>query len=279
MSRKLVDWKIKNEVWRLGERTRLVGVVNVTPDSLADGGRYQDPDRAYVRVVELIDQGADMIEIGAESLRPGTPRVAEAEELRRLVPVLKRLKGKIAVPVCVETYKSAVAAKALEHGATIIKDSTAMTIDPELGKVICQHDAGFVIQHMRGMPETWSKNPSVKDPVGIVAAELNAAVNRAVRAGVQKERIAIDPGLGMGKRREQNTELLVGLDEFSKFKAPIQVSPSGKQLNAELPLEPSLAMTIAAATMAVLRGAHLLRLHDIAAVRPAVLVADEALRG
>lgn len=278
MPRKRVEWKIKNELLRLGERTLLVGVMNVTPDSLFDAGRHMDPDLAYVRALQIADEGADILEIGVESQRAGAARVSEAEELRRLIPVLKRLKGKLVVPVCVETNKAAVAEKALEHGATIIKDPATLSLDPDLAKVVARYDAGLIIQHMRGTPDTFAKLGGMKDPVMTVLTELNAAIGRALRAGVERERIVVDPGFGIGKRREQNTELLTGLDEFSKLRGPIMVSPSGKQFNAALPLEPGLAMTIAAATMAVLRGAHLLRLHEVAAVRPAVLVADAALR-
>ncbi|MBI5086963.1 MAG: dihydropteroate synthase [Acidobacteria bacterium] len=277
MSRKRVEWKIKNEVWRLGERTLIAGVINVTPDS--EMGRYEDPDRAFVRAMELVDEGADIIEIGAESVRQGSKRISEAEELRRLVPVLKRLRSKIALPICVETYKPAVAEKALEHGATIIKDPTGLTLEQDLAKVAMKHDAGFILQHTRGTPETWAKLGGFKDPVGIILAELNAALNRAARAGVQRERLVVDPGLGMGKRKEANSEILSGLDEFNQFHLPVQVSPSGKQFAAAIPLEPCDATTIAAATMAVLRGAHILRVHDVAAVRPAVLMADQALQG
>ncbi len=279
MPRKLVEWKIKNELWRIGERTLFCGVINITPDSPADGGRYEDPDRALVRATELVDQGADFIEIISDSMRQGSQRVPEAEELRRLVPVLKRFKSRIAVPICVETYKPAIAEKAIEHGATIIKDPTGLTLEQDLARVVTKHDVGFIVQHMRGTPETWAKLTSFQDPVGVVMAELTAALNRAGRLGVERNRLVADPGLGIGKRKEANTGLLVGLDEFSKLRMPIQVSPSGKAFAAEIPVEPCDATTIAAATMAVLRGAHIIRLDDVGAVRPAVLIADQALRG
>lgn len=278
MPRKKVEWKIKNEVLRLGERTLLCGVISVTPEQGAPGN-YEDPDRAFVRAMELVDAGADFIEVGAECLRPGWQKVEEAEELRRLVPVLKRLRGRLPVPVCVETYKAAVAEKALEHGATIIRDPSGLTLEQELAKVVMQHDAGFILQHMRGTPQTWSKLGAWKDPASLVSAELTAALNRAGRMGVERNRMVIDPGFGMGKRKESNTELLVALDEFHKLRLPVMVSPAGQQFDAEIPVEPCEATTIAAATMAVLRGAHIVRVFDVAPVRPAVLVADQALRG
>lgn len=279
MSRKRVDWKIKNEVLRLGERTVIVGAMCVAPDSPIDGGRYEDPDRAFVQAVQLADQGADILEISAESFHAGSKRITEAEELRRLVPVLKRLRGHVSALVCVETYKPAVAEKAIEHGAVIIKDPTGLTLEQELAKVVMQHDVGFILQHTRGTPETWAKQGSLKGAVGVVMAELNAALNRAGRMGVERTRLAIDIGLGMGKRKETNTELLTGLGEFHELRLPVQVSPSGQVFNTAIPLESSLGMTAAAVTMAVLRGAHLVRIHDVAAVRPAVMVADQALLG
>src|ERR1700719_1922759 len=152
MERRHFVWKLPGRELLLGERTLLMGVVNVTPDSFSDGGKYADPDRAFARAVELEEEGADIIDVGAESTRPGSVRVSEAEELRRLVPVLKRLRNKLTVPICVDTYKSRVAEKALELGADIINDPSGLTIDPELARAARQADAGLIINHMRGMP-------------------------------------------------------------------------------------------------------------------------------
>src|SRR5271167_4096474 len=196
MSRRHHVWKLKNREFLLGARTLIMGVLNVTPDSFSDGGNFLDPDRAFARAVELEEQGADIIDIGAESTRPGSVRVSEAEELRRLVPVLKRLHGKLAVPVSVDTYKSAVAEKALEHGAEIINDPSGLTFDAQLARVVANHNAALIINHMRGNPETWAKLPPLKDVMGAIRHDLDAAVHRAVRSGVERTRIAIDPGLG-----------------------------------------------------------------------------------
>ncbi|QOY86512.1 dihydropteroate synthase [Paludibaculum fermentans] len=279
MSRKRVDWKIKNEVLHLGERTLIVGAMNVAPDSPVDGGRYEDPDRAFVQAVQMADSGADIIEIAAESFHSGSKRISEAEELRRLIPILKRVRGKVSPLICVETYKPAVAEKAIEHGAVIIKDPTGLTLDQELAKIVMQHDVGFILQHTRGTPDTWPKQPSMKGAVGMVMAELNAALNRAGRMGVERTRLALDIGLGMGKRKETNSELITGLGEFHEMRLPVEVSPEGHPFNAAITLEPSLGTTIAAVTMAVLRGAHLVRVYNVEAIRPAILVADQALIG
>jgi dihydropteroate synthase len=275
MARKHFEWKVRDKLIQLGERTLIVGVLNVTPDSFSDGGKYADPDRAFARAVELEEEGADIIDIGAESTRPGSVRVSEAEELRRLVPVLKRLRNKLTVPICVDTYKSGVAEKALELGADIINDPSGLTIDPELARAARQADAGLIINHMRGMPETWAKLPPLKNPLATIAAELDASVHRAVGAGVERRRIVIDPGLGFGKRKEQNSEILARLDELAKLELPLLVGPSRKHFLArETALETEFAGA-AAVTAAILYGVHMVRVHDVKGMKAVVEVADE----
>src|ERR1700689_210644 len=213
--RKTLFWKLKQRVIPLGERTALMGVLNVTPDSFSDGGRYNDPDRAFARAIEMKEQGADIIDIGAESTRPGAARISAAEELRRLVPVLKRLKDRLTIPVSVDTYKAEVAERALELGAEIINDPSGLTFEPNLARVISNHDAGLVVSHMRGSPETWSKLGPMKDAMTVIRRDLDASVSRARLVGIDKARIAIDPGLGFGKRGEQNYLILGKLRELA----------------------------------------------------------------
>ena len=216
MNRRHLVWKMKQRQLLTGERTLIMGVLNVTPDSFSDGGKYLDPDRAFARAIELEEQGADIVDIGAESTRPGSTRVPEAEELRRLIPVLKRLRGKMTVPISVDTYKSGVAEKALEHGAEIINDPSALTFDAQLARVVANHDAGLILNHMRGTPETWAKLPPLKDVMSAVRLDLDASVHRAVRSGVDRSRIVVDPGLGFGKRKEQNSEIIALLPRLAK---------------------------------------------------------------
>jgi dihydropteroate synthase len=275
MARKHFEWKVRDKLIQLGERTLIVGVLNVTPDSFSDGGKYADPDRAFSRAVELEEEGADIIDIGAESTRPGSVRIAEAEELRRLVPVLKRLRNKLTVPICVDTYKSGVAEKALELGADIINDPSGLTIDPELARAARQADAGLIINHMRGMPETWAKLPPLKNPLATIAGELDASVHRAVGMGVERRRIVIDPGLGFGKRKEQNSEILARLDELARLELPLLVGPSRKHfLSRESALETEFAGA-AAVTAAILYGVHMVRVHDVKGMKAVVEVADD----
>src|SRR5580704_14023035 len=186
MPRKRFEWKFRDKTLQLGDRTLIMGVLNVTPDSFSDGGKYQDPDRAFARAVELEEEGADLIDIGAESTRPGSSRISEAEELRRLIPVLKRLRNKLTIPISVDTYKGNVAEKALEFGVDVINDPSALTWDPDLARKAAQSNAGLILNHMRGTPETWGKLPPLKDLILTVAGELDAAAHRAVRAGIDR---------------------------------------------------------------------------------------------
>lgn len=267
-------WKLKRRDLVLSDRTLIMGVLNITPDSFSDGGKFADPDRALARALELEDQGADIIDVGAESTRPGAARIPEAEELRRLIPVLKRLRGKIGVPVSVDTYKAAVAEKALEHGAEIINDPSGLMLDPMLPKVINKWDAGLVINHMRGVPETWSKLPPLKNLMHAITSDLEAAVHRVQQHGVQKQRLVIDPGIGFGKRREQNSEIIARLGELRSFDLPIMVGASRKSfLRQESEIATEFA-TSGAVAASILNGAHIVRIHDVAAMKAVVEVVD-----
>jgi dihydropteroate synthase len=271
MSRKPMEWKLGADSLLLGERTQIVGALDLTPDAPEGAGRFADPDRAYVQALQMADEGADLIELEGQALYAGAATVAEAEELRRVVPLLKRLRGKIAVPLGVRTDKAVVAEKAIEYGAVVIHDATGLTVDPLLAKVVRDHDAGLVLSQMRGLPETWAKLPPMRDPAGTVTLELQSALHRATRAGVEKQRIVLDPGLGFGKRKEQNTEILARLERVLALDMPLQVAPGRVQFTGPAH-EPLTAA--AAAVIAALKGAHLVRTYDVAALRTALSVAD-----
>ncbi len=274
MTRKRFEWRLGSRTVQLGDRTLIMAVLNVTPDSFSDGGRYLDPDRAFARALDLEEQGADILDIGAESTRPGSSRITEEEELRRLVPVLKRLRDKLSIPISVDTYKAAVAERALELGAEILNDPSALTFDPQLARVAATRNAGLVLNHMRGTPDTWNKLAPLPDVMGSIAQDLGAAVHRARRAGVDTSRIVLDPGLGFGKRKEQNSEILARLNELAKLGLPILVGPSRKHFLAQ-PDESATAFANAAAVAAaVLGGAHLVRVHEVREMRIAAAVAD-----
>ncbi len=275
--RKRYFWKLKRREINLGERTVLMGVLNVTPDSFSDGGKYCDPDRAFARALELEEEGADILDIGAESTKPGSARISAAEELRRLIPVLKRLKDKVGIPISVDTYKAEVAERAFELGAEIINDPSGLTMEPQLARTVSNHDGGLVLNHMRGRPETWAKLGPMREPVATILKELEAAVSRARGVGIDKSRLVIDPGFGFGKRKEQNSLILDRLGELAALDLPIMAGPSRKSfLTHSTPGETSYA-TAAAVAACVLRGAHIVRVHDVKGMRAAADVADEIL--
>jgi len=275
--RKRYFWKLKHREITLGERTLLMGVLNATPDSFSDGGKFSDPDRAFARAMELEEEGADILDIGAESTKPGSARISAAEELRRLIPVLKRLRDKLSIPISVDTYKAEVAERAFEHGAEIINDPSGLTMEPQLARVVSNHDGGLVLNHMRGRPETWAKLGPMREPVATILKELEATVSRARGVGIDKSRLVIDPGFGFGKRKEQNSFILDRLNELSALDLPILAGPSRKSfLTHQTAAETSYA-TAAAVAICVLRGAHIVRVHDVKGMRAAADVADEIL--
>jgi dihydropteroate synthase len=278
MNRKIYYWKLRDSEMQLGERTLIMGVLNITPDSFSDGGRFNDPDRAYARALELEEQGADIIDIGAESTKPGSHRITADEEWQRLVPVLKRLRGNLRAPLSLDTYKSGIAERALEYGVEIFNDPSGLTFDTDLAKVAANGNAGLILNHMRGQPETWAKLPPMQDPLATIVRELEATASRARHAGVERGRIVIDPGLGFGKRKEQNAEILAHLKQLAGLDYPILVGPSRKSFLAQPSESGTLFATAAAVTAAVLNGAHIVRVHDVKEMQAVVQVAEEIAR-
>lgn len=267
-------WKLKQREVVLGERTLIMGVLNLTPDSFSDGGQYAEPERAFARAVQLEEEGADIIDIGAESTRPGSARLPEAEELRRLIPVLKRLNGRLGIPISVDTYKSGVAERALDHGAEIINDPTGILLDPQLPRAVNKFDAGLIINHMRGTPETWAKLAPLKNLMHSIAIDLEAAIHRARQGGVERQQIVIDPGIGFGKRKEQNAEIIARLPELRSFDLPILVGPSRKSFLKRDEIDATEFATAGAVAACVLSGAHIVRVHNVVAMKNVVAVAD-----
>jgi len=265
----------------LGVRTAIMGIVNVTPDSFSDGGSFLDPAAAIAHGLRLAAEGADILDVGGESTRPGAEPVAEHEEARRVLPVIRELAARSGVPVSIDTSKAAVAAAALAAGASMVNDVSALRADPGLGEVVARSGAALVLMHMRGTPRTMQQAPHYDDLVGEVVAELAAGVARAVAAGVEPEKILIDPGIGFGKTLEHNLELLNRLGGLDALGRAILVGPSRKAFIGrllDLPASERVEGTIAACCCAADRGAHLVRVHDVGPVRRALRVAD-AIRG
>jgi dihydropteroate synthase len=278
VARKLFYWKLNKREIQLGERTVLMGVLNVTPDSFSDGGKYSEPDRAFARALEIEEQGADIVDIGAESTRPGSAPISAAEEARRLIPVLKRLKDRLSIPISVDTYKAEIAERALDLGVEIINDPSGLTIEPQLARAVSNHNAGLILNHMRGRPEIWAKLGPMPDPMATIIRDLEAAISRTRHVGIERARIVIDPGIGFGKRKEQNSLILGRLGQLAVLDQPVMVGPSRKSFLAHEQDEETRCATAAAVAASVLGGAHILRVHDVREMRAAADVADEILR-
>ena len=276
--RKIRYWKLRSTELQLGDKTILMGVLNVTPDSFSDGGQFMDPDRAYARALQMEEEGADIIDIGAESTRPDAKRISADEEWQRLVPVLKRLRNKLGIPLSIDTYKSEIAERAFEYGVEIVNDPSGLTFDPNVAKVAAAGDAGLILNHMRGTPETWSRLGPIPDVAGTVVRELEAMASRARMAGVEKNRIALDPGLGFGKRKEQNSEIIAQLGRLVALDYPVMVGASRKAFLLALGEQELGYATAAAVAVAIVNGADIIRVHDVKAMRAVAMVADEIVR-
>jgi dihydropteroate synthase len=255
---------------------RLMGIVNVTPDSFSDGGLYLDADRAAEHAIQLVRDGADLLDIGGESTRPGAAEVTPEEEIDRVVPVLERLVG-IGVPISIDTTKAAVAEAAIEAGASIVNDVSAFGFDPELPSLCAERGVDVVLMHMQGTPRTMQENPTYDDVVDDVKAFLAERVAVAVAAGVEEARVWVDPGIGFGKTLEHNLELLRRLDELGELGRPIVIGTSRKSFIGKLTgreVGDRLGGSVATNILALRKGAEVLRVHDVREMRDAVLVAQ-----
>jgi dihydropteroate synthase len=257
-----------------------MGILNVTPDSFSDGGLYRSRDAALRRAEEMVREGAGMLDVGAESTRPGAVAVSAGQELERLLPVLEALRQAVPVPVSVDTRKAEVAREALAAGAELVNDISALD-DPEMARVVAETGAGLVLMHMRGTPETMQLDPRYDDVVGEVGEELRVGLDRAVAAGIDPERIVVDPGIGFAKTGAHNLELLSRLSELGSLGRPVLLGVSRKAFIGALlggagPTERAVG-TAAACVVGLLQGARIFRVHDVRVVREALAVA-EAIR-
>jgi dihydropteroate synthase len=258
---------------------KLMGVVNVTPDSFSDGGLFLDPEAAIAHGLELAEGGAEILDVGGESTRPGADPVGEEEELRRVVPVIRGLAGS-QVRISVDTSKAAVAAAALDAGAEIVNDVTALRGDPEMGALCAERGATVVLMHMLGEPRTMQEDPRYDDVVAEVKAFLAERIEVALAADIDRERIWLDPGIGFGKTAAHNMELLRRLGELRELGRPLVVGTSRKSFIGKVdgsPADQRLGGTIASSVFAAAEGADVLRVHDVAEVRQALTVATAIL--
>jgi dihydropteroate synthase len=261
----------------LGARTLVVGVLNVTPDSFSDGGRNLEPARAIERALEMESEGADIIEVGGESTRPGATRLPAVEELARVLPVLKGLAGRVRVPVAIDTYKSEVAAAAVAEGVSLINDVSALRFDPDVADVAAHDRAALVLMHMRGDPATMQKIDPSPDIFSEMSSDLDASIRLAESRGVNRDQIIIDPGIGFGKTLEQNLAILNHLDQLATFNLPLMIGTSRKSFIGRItgrPEDDRAFGSAASIAIAILRGAHLVRVHDVKQMVEAARVTD-----
>jgi len=261
-----------------------MGVLNVTPDSFSDGGQFFSRERALAHAEQMVNEGADVIDIGGESTRPGSEFVTAEEELRRVIPVIERLVGISSVPISIDTTKSSVARAALLAGAEIVNDISGLRFDPQIADEVANVNAGLILMHSRGTPKTMQQLPPVEDVMKEVIDSLRESVSFARRRGVASQSIAIDPGIGFGKTVEQNVELIAKLDQLAHEFAdlPLLIGTSRKSFIGKLlggaPADERLHATIASVTASVLKGAHIVRVHDVKAAVDAVRIVDGIAR-
>jgi dihydropteroate synthase len=255
------------EPLQLGARTLVMGILNVTPDSFADGGLHFETERAVEAGRRMVEDGADIVDVGGESTRPGAEPLPEGEELRRVIPVIERLASQVPVPISIDTYKSGVARAAIAAGASIVNDVSGLRYDPDLGGVVAQTGAAIVLMHTRGRSSEMYSLAQYSDVVAEVTAELLEAIERAVSAGVAREAVIVDPGIGFAKKAEHSAQLLARLETLHALDRPILSGPSRKSfLKAALGERPAAERdwgTAAAVTASILNGAHIVRVHGI----------------
>lgn len=268
-----VHWRIRSRTLDLTPGPRIMGILNVTPDSFSDGGSYGEPTAAVERGVQLAEEGADILDVGGESTRPGATPVDASEELRRVVPVVRALAARLAIPISIDTSKSQVAAAALDEGAEIVNDVTAGLADPRMAQVVSHSGAGVCLMHMQGTPQTMQDHPHYQDVVREVTTFLEARRDAMLACGVAQERICLDPGIGFGKSHEHNLTLLRHIDALHELGCPLLVGHSRKGLLGHLigdKQRDRTDATIGLALALVTRHVQILRVHDVLPLRDAL---------
>lgn len=279
--RKIFELKAGNRTLELGKRTMVMGILNATPDSFSDTGRYFEHTAAIDRAWEIAGEGADILDIGGESTRPGSVGVSVQEELDRVLPVLDALSGRYPLPISIDTSKSEVARAALERGAAIVNDITSFQKDPHIGTVAAEFGAAAVLMHMRGEPRNMQSIPPSPDILGEIEIWAEDAIERAQISGVSSDKIVLDPGIGFGKTAAQNLEIIRNLDRLVAIGFPILVGTSRKSFIGSILKKPANELvlgTSATVVASIIFGAHIVRVHDVAAIREVADVTDVIIR-
>ena len=273
---------VRNELFDLSQRTYIMGILNVTPDSFFDGGKFFNVDEAVERGVKMAEEGADIIDIGGESTRPGSESISLEEELSRVIPVIEGLSKEIEVPISIDAYKSIVVKKALDSGASMINDISALRFDPEMKKIAAQYKVPIVLMHIKGTPKNMQENPYYDDVMKEISFYLKESITIAKDSGIEEDKIIIDPGIGFGKRLEDNLDILKNLSMLKSLGKPILVGPSRKSFIGkvlDLPPEERLEGSLGALAVAILNGANLVRVHDVKESSRVAKLVDAIKRG
>ena len=280
MARSTYLFHPRDKVIELGHRTRIMGVVNVTPDSFSDGGQFFGRSRAVDHCLDLVEKGADVLDLGGESARPGAEPVSAEEELERVLPVLQEVRKHVSIPISIDTCKARVAREGLKAGADMVNNIGAFRLDPEMPQVVRDWNAGIILMHMRGTPRTMQQLPPSPDILKEIRADLKAAVKTAYEYHIPRDKIVLDVGIGFGKTPEDNLKILNRLSFFEVFQLPILVGTSRKSFLGKilrLPVDRRLWGTAASVVVAILQGAHMVRVHDVEEIFQVVLVTDTIL--
>ncbi len=265
----------------LKSKTHLMGILNITPDSFYDGGKYSSLSQAEKRAIQIEEDGADIIDIGGVSTRPGSQAPDEEEETKRVIPVIKKIIKEINIPISIDTYRAEVAKKALDLGVSIINDVTALNGDAKMAKVVAEYNVPIILMHMKGKPSKMQETPYYENVIQEISQFFKARIDFSVARGIKEENILIDPGIGFGKRLKDNLDIIRELKKFTIFKKPIVLGVSRKSFIGkvlDLPPEKRLFGTAASVTAAIMKGADILRVHDIAEMSQVIKITDAILK-
>lgn len=274
---------LKDASIELSRKTIIMGILNVTPDSFSDGGEYFDPARAVDRALEMIEQGADIIDIGGESTRPGSEVVPLDEEIRRTIPIIEKIAARVDVPLSIDTYKAEVARQAVSVGASIVNDISGLRFDPAMAGSIAEMGVPVVIMHIKGKPKDMQVDPVYDDLIGDIKTYLRESIDTAKSAGIPDDKIIVDPGIGFGKTFDHNLEIIQRLGEFRELGKPILIGPSRKafigKILGDLPPAERIEGTAAAVAISIFNSANIIRVHDVKEMSRVACVADAIIRG
>ena len=275
--------RLNNHILDFSNKTYLMGVLNVTPDSFSDGGLHFDTGRAVEHAIKLVEDGADIIDIGGESTRPGSNAVSTDEELSRTIPVIESVARRIAAPISIDTCKAEVALRAIDAGASIVNDISGLRFDPAMAKAVASLGVPVIVMHIKGIPRDMQENPVYEALVPEIMDYLRTSIRMAVEAGIQEDMIVVDPGIGFGKKFDHNLQILRDLNEFTALGKPIAIGVSRKAFIGKIlsgaPASERLEGTAAAVAISIINGANIVRVHDVKEIAKVVKVADAIKKG